>query len=213
MLNQVSEAWKEKVPTAAVTADSTLAKLRSIRIPSLNFHEASIEEAIEFLRLKGRDLDVSENDPALRVPNFVLKSGETPSTAKITLDLKDVPMEEALRYVTELAGMKYRVENNAVVIVPVTESTTEQYTRVYKVPPDFLTRGDAYSSTGAAPADPFAAPAEKPTSALAVRRGAKDILQAQGIPFPKVRPLFTIQRPASSPSRTPLRISVLLKHR
>lgn len=197
MLNQVTEAWEDKVPTAAgpteqniglVRADTTtytVEKMKQIRFPSVSFSGASIEEAIEFLRMKGRDLDDVERDSSRKGVNLILKSGDTPSTASITLDLKDVPMEEALRYVTELAGMKYKVENNAVVIVPVTESTTEQYTRVYKVPPDFLTRGDASNSAGAAPADPFAAPAEKPTSALAMRRSAKDILQAQGIPFPE----------------------------
>jgi len=197
MLNQVTEAWEERVPTASVSKDQNIAlsgvdattynveKMKQIRLPSVKLQGASVEEAIEFLRRNGRDLDQVESNPARKGINIILKSGETPSNAKITLDLKDVPMEEALRYVTELAGMKYKVENNAVVIVPVTESTTEQYTRIYKVPPDFLTLGDAVSSAGAAPADPFAAPAEKPTSALAMRRSAKDILQAQGIPFPE----------------------------
>lgn len=137
--------------------------------------------------MKSRDLDDSERDPARKGVNIILKAGETPSTAAITLDLKDVPMEEALRYVTELAGMKYKVEPHAVLVVPVTESTTEQYTRVYKVPPDFQTLdgGGGGAAAPAAPADPFApAGGGAPASTLAARKGAKDILMGQGIPFP-----------------------------
>jgi tetratricopeptide (TPR) repeat protein len=206
MLNQVSEAWEDKAPIAAAEPmvlsgiDATtyqLEKLKAIRLPSVKFQGASVEEAIEFLRMKGRDLDETERDLTRKGVNIVLKPNDTPSTATITLDLRDVPMEEALRYVTELAGMKYKVENNAVVVVPVTESTTEQLTRVYKVPPDFLTRGDATSSAGAA-ADPFAAPKEKSASTLAARRGAKDVLQSQGIPFPEGASAVIIRSRASS---------------
>lgn len=199
MLNQVSEAWEDKVPVAAVNIDQNIGlsgvdattyyveKMKNIRFPAVTFAGASIEEAVEFLRMKSRDLDDSERDPARKGVNIILKAGETPSTAAITLDLKDVPMEEALRYVTELAGMKYKVEPHAVLVVPVTESTTEQYTRVYKVPPDFQTLdgGAGGAAAPSAPADPFApAGGAAQTTTLAARKGAKDILMGQGIPFP-----------------------------
>lgn len=168
MLNLVSEAWEDKVPVAAVNIDQGIGlsgvdattyyveKMKTIRFPTVTFAGASIEEAVEFLRMKSRDLDESERDPNRKGVNIILKAGETPSTAAITLDLKDVPMEEALRYVTELAGMKFKVEPHAVLVVPVTESTTEQYTRVYKVPPDFTSIDGGASAAPAAPADPFA---------------------------------------------------------
>jgi general secretion pathway protein D len=197
MLNLVSEAWEDKVPVAAVNIDQGIGlsgvdattyyveKMKAIRFPNVTFAGASIEEAVEFLRMKSRDLDESERDPARKGVNIILKAGETPSTAAITLDLKDVPMEEALRYVTELAGMKFKVEPHAVLVVPVTESTTEQYTRVYKVPPDFTSIDGGASAAPAAPADPFApAGGAAATSTLATRKGAKDILMGQGIPFP-----------------------------
>ena len=195
MLNQVTEAWEDKVPITS-TAEATLSraepinealgKLRTIKLPTLQLKDATIGEAVEFLRTKSRDLDASESDASRKGVNLILKSDDPPSTARITLDLKNVPMEEALRYVTELAGMKYKVEPQGIVIVPVTESTTEQYTRVYKVPPDFLSLAtDVSSGAAAAPADPFAAPTPAPKTALAGRMSAKDMLIAQGIPFPE----------------------------
>ncbi len=200
MLNMVSEAWEDKVPAGAFAIDSQVGlatkdmstyyveKMKMIRFPSVQFAGATIDEAVEFLRMKSRDLDESERDPSRKGVNIILKAGDTPSSAQITLDLKDVPMEEALRYVTELAGMKFKVEPFAVLVVPVTESTTEQYTRVYKVPPDFQSmNGDGGAGgAAAAPADPFAAKSDAgATSGLKARQSAKDILTAQGIPFPE----------------------------
>ena len=43
--------------------------------------------------------------------------------------MTNVPLIEALRYLTELAGLKYKIEPYAVSIVPITENTTDQYLR------------------------------------------------------------------------------------
>ena len=121
-----------------------------------------------------------ERDPARKGVNLILKAGATPSTAQITLDLKDVSMLQALRYVTELAGMRYKVEPHAVVVAPITETTTELYTRTFKVPPDFLSRA---SASGAAP-DPFATVAQANSAGLKAKPSAAGILGLQG-PMPE----------------------------
>ena len=96
---------------------------------------------------------------AKRGINIVLKEGAAPSTSRITLDLKDVPMSEALKYITDLAGMRYKVEPYAIVVVPLSDISVEMYTRTYKVPPDFLRIGGQPNAT------------------------AKEVLMAQGIAF------------------------------
>lgn len=198
MLNMVDEAWEEKPPVRGLQIGAVVSggveptvyltkKMQQIVFPSVQFAGATIDEAIEFLRVKSRDLDAFETDPAKKGVNIILKAGETPVSAQISLDLKDVPMVEALRYVTELAGMKYKVEPFAVLVVPVSDTTTERYTRSYRVPPDFLSStGGAPPAAAAAPADPFAAggAATAGGSGLSARATAIDILKAQGIPFP-----------------------------
>jgi len=199
MLNMVNEAWEHKPAIKGFQVESTSSgakaptvylsqKMQKIVFPQVQFSGASIEEAVEFLRVKSRDLDVFETDPARKGVNIILKAGSDAPTASISLDLKDVPMQEALRYVTELAGMKFKVEPFAVLIVPVTETTTEQFTRIYKVPPDFETMGGGGGDAAApaAPADPFAAggAGAATTSGLTKRQSALDILKAQGILFP-----------------------------
>lgn len=200
MLNMVTEAWEHKPAVKGLQVESTSTgskaptvylsqKMQQIVFPQVQFSGASIDEAVEFLRVKSRDLDTFETDPARKGVNIILKAGSDAPTASISLDLKDVPMTEALRYVTELAGMKFKVEPFAVLIVPVTETTTEQFTRIYKVPPDFETMGGGASADAAAPAapaDPFAAGGgAAPASGLIKRQSALEILKAQGIPFPE----------------------------
>lgn len=198
MINEVNAAWEHKPamrnfdfgqqsntgtePTVYLTR-----KMAEIVFPQVQFAGASIEEAIEFLRVKSRDLDVNETNPAKKGVNIILKTGDAPVTASISLDLKDVPMVEALRYVTELAGMKYKVDPYAVLVIPTSDTTAEQYMRSYKVPPDFLSLGGGGGAAPAATAsaDPFggggsAAPAP---SGLIQRQTALDILKAQGIVF------------------------------
>jgi general secretion pathway protein D len=198
MLNMVNEAWEYKPPVRGLAIDPVMTggteptvyltrKMQELIFPQVQFSGASIEEAVEFLRVKSRDIDVTETDPAKKGVNIILKAGDTPITASISLDLKDVPMVEALRYVTELAGMKYKVEPFAVLIVPVSDISDQQYTRIYKVPPDFLSMGGSDAAAApAASADPFAAnTGAAAASGLLQRKSALDILKAQGIPFPE----------------------------
>ncbi|WP_425501966.1 Amuc_1098 family type IV pilus outer membrane protein [Phragmitibacter flavus] len=201
MLNDVNQAWEEQVPSALIqdvasaygttTDDSAYysQKMRSIIFPSVNFSSASIDEAIEFLRIKSRDFDTEERDPGKKGVNLILRQGAAPLIATISLDLKEVPMDEALRYITELANMKYKVEKFAVVVVPLSEVGDEQYTRMFLVPPDFLSGASGGDAAGAAaPADPFAAAGGgggAGTATIGSRATAIDVLKASGIPFPE----------------------------
>ena len=201
MLSAVAEAWEDKVPVqgAAVSFDYGVGrspgaylteKMNKIIFPSVKFDNATVEEAVEFLRVKSRDLDTFSEAGAVKGVNIIIRTGEAPSNASISLDLKDVPMSEALRYITDLAQMKYKVEAHAVLVVPLSENASEQYTKSYRVPPDFLSNGggDAPAPAAAPAADPFAAGGgAAPTggSGLLVRKNARQILEAAGIAFPE----------------------------
>ena len=201
MLAQVAESWEDKVPVkgASVSFDYGVGrspgaylteKMNKIIFPTVSFQGATIEEAIEYLRVKSRDLDTFTDAGGVKGVNIILRTGDAPNNATISLDLKDVPMAEALRYVTELAQMKYKVEAHAVLVVPLSENASEQYTRSYRVPPDFLNGGGDQGGGGAAPAaaDPFAAgggAAPAGGGGLVTKRSAQQILVAAGITFPE----------------------------
>lgn len=88
-------------------------KMNSIILPQVDFQNASLEKAVQFLRTKSGI-------------NIHIAPSEMKPSASISLDLKDVPLSEALRYVTELAQMKFKVESGAVVVVPLSENATER---------------------------------------------------------------------------------------
>jgi tetratricopeptide (TPR) repeat protein len=200
MLAQVDESWEDKTPVLAAAAPGMAdygmgrspgayltEKMRMIIFPAIQFRGATVEEAIEFLRVKSRELDTFTDASGTKGVNILLRTGNAPSNASISLDLKEVPMSEALRYVTELAQMKYKVEAHAVLVTPLSENASEMQTRTYRVPPDFLTAGGDDFGAAAAPADPFAAGGDTPKrgTGLVARKTAKQILESQGITFPE----------------------------
>ena len=54
---------------------------------------------------------------------------------QITMNLRDIPLIDAIRYVTEIAGLKFRIESNAVIITPLSDIVTAMVTRIYPVQP------------------------------------------------------------------------------
>ncbi len=109
---------------------------------------------------------------------------------RITLSLNNIPLGEALRYVCELAGLKYKVEAYAVTIVPLSEPTTNLITKEYKVPPGFLNTTGAVASgalnapggvPGGAPGGAVGSPLAP--AAIPTRPSAVDYLKSAGVVF------------------------------
>lgn len=161
-------------------------KLEEIRIPSINFREATVREALDYLKQRSKALDVSEPDENKRGINIVATPA-VDTAGRITLALTDVPLGEALRYIATAASLKVKVEPYAVAIVPLNEPTDTLITKEYKVSPGFISSLPAGGDAGAAaPAAAggfnFGAPADG--AATAGRSGAKEFLEAQGVTFP-----------------------------
>ena len=198
-------------------------KLEKIIIPRLEFREATIREAVDFLKKKSVELDDS---PTERGINIVLKlegggagaapevapaptapaipgleplpgaapvpqapgggGGVSPNDARITVSLNNIPMLEALKYVTSLANLKFKVEPFAVSIVPQSVSTDTLVTKEWKVRPDLINRvpGGGGTADGlAAPAGGAPADATRGGTGIAAREAAKDFLIASGVQF------------------------------
>jgi hypothetical protein len=85
--------------------------LEEIVIPEVNFRGAGVVEVIDYLQTESQKVSGSENPI-----NFVWEAPESSKTAKVTLNLRGVPLADVLKYVTESAGLRYRVDPHAVVI-------------------------------------------------------------------------------------------------
>ncbi|MEI6277897.1 MAG: Amuc_1098 family type IV pilus outer membrane protein [Verrucomicrobiae bacterium] len=196
---------------AGAGTEAITAKLNRIIIPAINFNETTIREAVEQLKQISRKLDTTTDDPKQkRGVNIVLKLPQAPAAAtapaapadpaaaavatpaaeptanadtKVTFSLNNIPLIEALRYLTELAGLKYKVEPFAVSIVPNTENTEDLLTKEYRVPPGFI---PANKDT-ALPAAPVAGGGGVDLQTDRIK-GGRDALQylrdEQKVPFP-----------------------------
>ncbi len=77
-----------------------VSKLGSLVFPIVFFEEATLEEAAEYFRVKSRDL----NPAGEQMPIILMPLPEGAAYDRITLDLRNVPLEKALRNAADLAG-------------------------------------------------------------------------------------------------------------
>jgi hypothetical protein len=108
---------------AAAPKSPIQVKLDAIIFPKVQFSGATLEEAIEFFRVKSRAFDTSEPEVSKRGVNFILQGGSA-TEASISMDLKDVPLSDVVKYTADLAGMEYRIEENIVVFLPGSKDST-----------------------------------------------------------------------------------------
>ena len=185
------------------TKDEMMRKLNGIVIDNLSLNDVTIREAVEILKQKSRQLDSFSADSKTKGVNIVLKipppaapvnDGETPEpgseepaspvvteNSRVNLDLKNVPLIEAIRYLTELTGLKQKIEPFAVSLIPATESTEELLVKEYRVSPNFIPSTSPSESEEVPDAGQSSADSNKKLKGV---KNATDYLKQQGIPFP-----------------------------
>ena len=199
MLTQVDKSWELPVRRFEVGASTIIEqpqidtrgtslinrKLDEIIIPRIDFRDATIREALDFLKQRAVALDTTDQDPTRRGINIVLKvPADSPEAdARITLSLNDIPLRAAIDYVAKAANLKLKIEPYAVAVVPQSEPTDVLITKEYKVPPGFITSLPATGQpTLPGPGSETIAPGSQP--AIQARSGAREFLEAQGVTFP-----------------------------
>lgn len=95
-------------------------KLSEMILPSLEFRDTPLDDALAYLQKRSVELDVDEPDPTKKGFNFVLNTGDSKNNkdVKITLKLSNVPFDKVIKYTTALAQLKYTVESSAIHISP-----------------------------------------------------------------------------------------------
>ena len=170
-LREVTEGWDlQPPPTFAPdlpssdlvtngTGQATLQKkLKQIRLPQVEFQDTPLRVVIDYLVQRAQELDTTATDSNNRGLNIVVETenGESVDEKPVTIRLSNAPLEDILKYVTQQVGMKYRVDEFAISIIPLsTPDAAQMITRTYDVPPGFLT-GDADDGGGGGAPDPFA---------------------------------------------------------
>jgi general secretion pathway protein D len=221
LLSQVDAAWELSVPADIPIVDQSgygaskqtageafiRRKLASITIPIVNFEDTTVEEAIDFLRLRSAELDNTELDPSKKGINFVIRRpkantvapdagipaaaggnpeilplvGTDPGNLRVKeLRVRNVPLAVALGYICDQTKLRYKVDDFSVTLVPATESGMENFTRTFRVPPDFQTQLDTGGGSDGPAADPFAETKPSGTATLAPRKPILELLKVAG---------------------------------
>ncbi len=134
-------------------------KLESIRIPEIDFRQANIHDVVDFLQRASVDFDVSDDPEDMKGVNIILNLGQSAQPAAapsndpfaavmqtsagvgsdiplITFSARYLSLLEALKTVTSVANLKYRIEGSIVMIVPYNYPEGEIVVRMYNVLPD-----------------------------------------------------------------------------
>ena len=90
-------------------------KLESIMLPKIELFNAQIGIVVQYLQQRSIELD-----PAKKGVNIVLKLGAKPAdqVPLITFNAREISLLEALKAVTQLTGLGYRLDGNMVFIEP-----------------------------------------------------------------------------------------------
>ena len=144
-------------------------KLARIIIPEIEFRQANIHDVVEFLNTAARENDKDEPDETKRGVSIILnlnpggtagpapaapaagrdlfgpeESGAAPGaggqTYEITFTARYISLAQALKIITQVAGLRHIIEGSVVMIVPKDYEPGEIETRMYPVEPTFIER-------------------------------------------------------------------------
>ena len=197
---------------AQITAEMRLVeKMRRITIPEIDLKDAPIGSVIEFLGDSSREFDEADTPEEDRGINFVLDIGQTGGVAEaapveddpwgagieeagnegagasgvplLTIRMRYVSLLSTLDMIMDMAGLKYRVQGNVVMIQPKNKADGELVHRMYNVLPSIgerLTQIGSAREGGGGSDDPFGITAGK----VEATSDWKEFFGKLGVPWP-----------------------------
>jgi len=151
-------------------------------IPMVDFDHTTLQEAIDFLRLRMRELDPDNTiNFIIRQPAGSDKESDIAQLQIKEFKLRDVPLKDLIQYICDATRIRYRNRRNAIEFLPLTSMEVNDIaTRTFRVPPDFISK---LSSPGDdEDGDPFGGGGSG--ASIKARSSVKGLLKANGISFP-----------------------------
>ncbi len=123
-------------------------KLGMIRLPRVQLDGATVQEAVDYLRSQARTHDATAMTAAERGVNISVDPGPADSVSardaaakRITLNLQNVPLREALEYVARASGLiLLRTNAFGAELVSSSDGTSYMVTKSITLPPGFFFR-------------------------------------------------------------------------
>ena len=223
LLREVDKAWEITVPPElpdfgpvdAISSQATgvqylQSKLNNIIIPVVDFDNTTVQEALDFLRLRARELDL-EPDESRKGLNFIIRKpgvsggggggaadlgagediapagGNLESLRIDALNLRNVPLGTVLQYICDKTRLRFKLDEHSVILLPLEAlEVNDLYTRTFVVPPDFISKMIEGNGGGAAEDDdPFGGGGTGGADTIKQRPTAKELLLNNGVSFPE----------------------------
>jgi len=131
--------------TAGISAEELLPrskkplerKLQTIIVDHIEFEGATIDAVIKHMRKRAKQLDPEKKGVNIML---MLANGKSPANHKVTLDLDDLPLKNALDYISRSANLKFFITKHAVVIASKEIAGDQMVTRMFNVrhPPSYF---------------------------------------------------------------------------
>jgi hypothetical protein len=124
-------------------------KLKTIIIPKIQFADTSIRTVLEFLKNKSRAIDpdseginfmliLKPQKRAVTVKGKKAAFTEVVPEPKVTMDMNNLPLGDAIRFLCTQTGLAYVVEPHAVVIMDKTVTRQRLELRIFNIDPRVL---------------------------------------------------------------------------
>ncbi len=141
MLMKVDQEWEQSVEGKDKVNEKkvklTKGVLSAVEIPEVKLDEnATVGDAIQFLKLRTRELDSDGQDQSLKIAQL----DENIAGQKLgALRLRNIPIEDALREICKLSNLRYKVGEDGIRIVAATDvDTNDMYAKTFKAPEGFV---------------------------------------------------------------------------
>ena len=162
---------KEITDPSGKTAEQVTAdKMAAIVIPEINFRAANINDVVAFFEQASRDYDDQQIPPERRGVNIILKLNQaaqateaaipsddpwgqaesavsTGGVQPVTFSARFMSLYEALKVITEISGLKFRIRGNIVMIMPLDTPDEDMVSRTYTVLPSIEERASSMSTS------------------------------------------------------------------
>lgn len=193
-------------------------------IPEINFTDAHLRDVLQYLsRISGvniildEDILIQREKGEIGIPLevevtkevgevYLPKPAPTIISDRVTISLKNIPLLEALKYILSLKGLKYRIDEYAIIVsTPQRLEEVEMETRYYHLVSgigSFTEYVQPVSEEGFE----WEEEEEKKETVLTI----KDVLEQSGVPFPPGSKIFLDQRTGTLIVRnTPSNLAVI----
>ncbi|NDE85300.1 MAG: hypothetical protein EB056_04645, partial [Verrucomicrobia bacterium] len=192
---EVREAWNNIYPKkggssggiatiSPMTASPTFAlesKMRKTIIPQIDFSGADMDTIRRALNTLSRQYDPDGEKKGI---NFVV-SADLTDAQLVNLKLRQVSLEEVVHYISQIAGVKARINSEiGVVFAPLVEKRPDLIPRTYTVSPSFFkeSASDATETTSVGPRGGAGSAATSGESTA--NKSAQKRLEELGVKFP-----------------------------